>query len=37
MDFPSIVQAAKGTTEWLVVELDWCATDMLETVAQSYH
>ncbi len=37
MDFPSIVQAAKGTAKWLVVELDWCATDMLETVEKSYN
>jgi sugar phosphate isomerase/epimerase len=37
MDFPSIVQAAEGTAEWLIVELDHCATDMLEAVEKSYH
>lgn len=36
MDFPSIVQAAEGTVEWLIVELDHCATDMLEAVEKSY-
>jgi sugar phosphate isomerase/epimerase len=36
MDFPSIIAAAKGTAEWLVIELDFCATDMLEAVEKSY-
>ncbi len=36
MDFVSIIQAAEGTAEWLVVELDHCATDMLEAVERSY-
>ncbi|MBS3822180.1 MAG: TIM barrel protein [Planctomycetes bacterium] len=34
MDFPPIVEAATGA-EWLVVELDTCATDMLAAVEQS--
>lgn len=36
MDFPGIVQAAEGTAEWLIVELDHCATDTLEAVEKSY-
>jgi sugar phosphate isomerase/epimerase len=36
MDFPGIIKAGEGTTEWLVVELDACATDMMEAVAKSY-
>jgi sugar phosphate isomerase/epimerase len=36
MDFPAIVEAGKPHTAWLVVELDHCATDMMEAVAQSY-
>ncbi len=36
LDFPAIVQAAEGTAEWLIVELDHCATDMLEAVERSY-
>jgi sugar phosphate isomerase/epimerase len=36
MDFPSIIQAAEDTAEWLVVELDYCATNMLEAVEKSY-
>jgi sugar phosphate isomerase/epimerase len=36
MDLPGIVAAGAGSTEWLVVELDECATDMLEAVRKSY-
>jgi len=36
MDFPSIVQAGKDSIEWLIVELDECATDMVEAVEKSY-
>lgn len=35
MDFPAIVKAAGSNVEWLVVELDECATDMLEAVGKS--
>jgi hypothetical protein len=35
MDFPAIAQAAGGATEWMIVELDACATDMLEAVEKS--
>ncbi len=35
-DVPGIVAAGAGATEWLIVELDRCATDMLEAVTQSY-
>ena len=36
VDLPNVVAAGAGTTEWLVVELDQCATDMLEAVRKSY-
>lgn len=35
-DFPAIVSAAKGNTEWMIVELDNCATDMMTAVQESY-
>ncbi|MDH7487355.1 MAG: sugar phosphate isomerase/epimerase [Anaerolineae bacterium] len=35
LDFPAIVQAA-DSAEWLIVELDECATDMMEAVDKSY-
>lgn len=37
LDYPAIIAAAGYTTEWLVVELDRCATDMLQAVEKSYH
>ena len=36
VDIPGVVSAGAGSTEWLVVELDRCATDMLEAVHKSY-
>jgi sugar phosphate isomerase/epimerase len=36
LDFPSVVQAAEGAAEWLIVELDHCATDMMEAIERSY-
>jgi sugar phosphate isomerase/epimerase len=36
MDFDAIMQAAGSHPEWLVVELDSCATDMMEAVEKSY-
>lgn len=35
MDWKAVIGAAAPTTEWLVVELDRCDTDMFEAVAQS--
>lgn len=37
MDIPAVLEASAGKSEWLIVELDTCATDMLEAVKQSYH
>lgn len=34
--FPDIVQAANGNTQWMVVEMDKCATDIFEAITQSY-
>jgi len=36
LDFPTIIRAAEGQAEWLIVELDECATDMMEAVEKSY-
>jgi sugar phosphate isomerase/epimerase len=36
VDIPGVVAAGVGSTEWLVVELDQCATDILEAVRKSY-
>ena len=36
VDIPAIVAAAGDTTEWMVVELDRCDTDVVEAVAESY-
>ena len=36
VDIPGVVAAGAGSTEWLIVELDECATDMLEAVRKSY-
>jgi len=35
IDVPAIVKAGEGHAEWLIVELDQCATDMLTAVAKS--
>jgi sugar phosphate isomerase/epimerase len=35
MDFPAIVRAGGTRTKWLIVELDDCATDMMEAVEKS--
>jgi len=37
MDIPPIIAAGEGTTDYLIVELDHCASDMLTAVEQSYH
>lgn len=37
MDFPPIIAAAQSTAEWLIVELDRCATDMMEATEKSYN
>lgn len=36
VDMPAIVKAGAGTAEWLIVELDACATDMLTAVKKSH-
>jgi len=36
LDFLGIVEAAGNATEWLVVEFDEWATDMMEAVQESY-
>ena len=36
MDIPALVKASTGHAEWLIIELDECATDMFEAVRRSY-
>jgi sugar phosphate isomerase/epimerase len=36
VDVPAIIAAGKPYTEWLIVELDRCATDMMVAVEKSY-
>lgn len=36
MDIPAVVAATLPYAEWLIVELDQCATDMLRAVGDSY-
>jgi sugar phosphate isomerase/epimerase len=36
VDIPAIIQASAGHAEWLIVELDACATDMMTAVKESY-
>ena len=36
MDIPGVIAASGSSAEWLIVELDHCATDMLEAVQKSY-
>ncbi|MEM7133325.1 MAG: sugar phosphate isomerase/epimerase [Chloroflexota bacterium] len=35
MDIPAIIEASNDYAEWYIIELDRCATDMFEAVAQS--
>jgi sugar phosphate isomerase/epimerase len=36
VNFHEVVAAGEGVTQWLIVELDRCATDMVEAVQKSY-
>jgi len=36
VDIPGIIKASEGIAQWQIVELDECATDMLEAVRDSY-
>lgn len=36
LDYPAIIRAAADTAEWLIVELDRCATDMMTAVERSF-
>jgi sugar phosphate isomerase/epimerase len=37
MDFSQIVEASHGISDWLIVELDRCETDIMEAVEKSYN
>ena len=36
MDIHSIVEAGRATVQWMIIELDSCATDMMDALQQSY-
>lgn len=36
-DFPAIVKAANGNTEWMIVEMDRTAMDVFDAIDQSYN
>lgn len=36
LDFHQIIEAGKPHTQWLIVELDRCATDMMTAIEKSY-
>jgi sugar phosphate isomerase/epimerase len=36
LDIPAIIEAGEDNAEWMVVELDECATDMMTAVEKSY-
>jgi uncharacterized protein YbaP (TraB family) len=36
LDYPDFIEAALSSAEWLIVELDRCATDMMTAVEKSY-
>ena len=36
MDFPSIVKAGAGSTEWMVFEMDSCVGDVMTAVEKTY-
>ena len=36
MDMPAVVGVSQATTDWYIVEIDRCAGDMLEAIAESY-
>ena len=36
-NFPEVVKAANGNTEWMIVEMDVCATDMFSAIKESYN
>lgn len=37
MNYPDLLEVASDSAEWLIVELDRCATDMMTAVERSYH
>jgi sugar phosphate isomerase/epimerase len=36
LNFPPIAETGRETVRWMIVELDWCATDMMTAVEKSY-
>jgi len=36
VDYPGVIEASEENAEWLIVELDRCATDMMEAIKKSY-
>ena len=36
VDYPGVIEASEENAEWLIVELDRCATDMMEAIKKSH-
>ncbi len=36
VDYASVIEASSGHAEWLIVELDRCASDMMKAISKSY-
>jgi len=36
VDVPAIIKTTEGSADWLIVEFDHCATDMMKAVEESY-
>ena len=36
-DFPAIVKAAQGHTQWMIIEMDVTAIDVFQAIDESYH
>jgi sugar phosphate isomerase/epimerase len=36
LDYPAIIRANRSAAQWLIVEFDWCATDILAALEKSY-
>ena len=36
-DFPEIVKAASGNTQWMIVEMDLTTVDVFQAIEESFH
>lgn len=36
LDYPSIFEACQGSVEWIVVDIEYCKTDLIQAIYESY-